>query len=291
MTNFDLATLPKPEVIRELDYEAIVSRQNTTFRSQWATVRAANPDLPAYDVEMLETDPAVIGNQSESYRELLLRADLNDAARANLLAFAKASDLDHLAAFHDVVRMDGELDDRLKTRIILAIQGRSTGGPPARYRYVAMTADIRVESAIAYRVGHSPVVHVAAFSTAPDGVASAELLAIVDAALQADDVRLVNDTIVVATAVRTTVNIAADIWLMPDADQDTIARAALALRTAWDAEQKLGRSLVRNWWEAKLSIAGVYKIEGTAPIGDVVPPSSEAVSIGAIDLTFRGRSY
>ncbi len=291
MTNFDLATLPKPQVIKELDYEAIVSRQNTVFQTTWASVRAANPDLPTYDVEMLETDPAVIGNQSESARELLLRADINDAVRATLLAFATGGDLEHLAAFYDVERMDGELDDRLKTRIVLAIQGRSTGGPPARYRYVAMTADIRVESAIAYRDGRSPIIHVAIFSTDPDGVASAELLAIVDAALQADDVCLVNDTIIVSTAVRTTVNIAADIWLMPDADQDTIARAALALRTAWGAEQKLGRSLVKTWWEAKLSIAGVYKIEGTSPMVDVVPPSSEAVSIGTIDLTFKGRAY
>jgi phage-related baseplate assembly protein len=74
----DLSTLPTPQVIEELDYEAIVARQKQTFQDLWEAVRLANPDLglPDYDVEMLETDPAMIIIQENAYREMLERSTM-----------------------------------------------------------------------------------------------------------------------------------------------------------------------------------------------------------------------
>lgn len=288
-----LDTLARPIVIEEVSHDAITARQNTRFGQIWAAVRAAHPDadLPNYDVAMLETDPIVIANQAESYREALIRARINDAARARLLAYASRSDLDHLAAFYDVVRLAGEDDGRLKIRVILAIQGRSTGGTEERYRFVALSADTRVADAVVYTVGRSPVIHVALYSTAADGVADADLVAIVDAALNAGDVRMVNDTIVVASAVRRLVDLAADVWLMPDADMATLTRAETNLRSAWAAARTLGRDLAVSWWTAQLMITGVHSVRAVLPAGDEIAGPHEALSIGTLTLRLQGRSY
>lgn len=287
----DLTSLPMPQVIGELSYDAVLSRQNARFQAEWDTLRETYPDLPPYDVSMLETDPAVIVNQSESYREMLLLARINEAARARLLAFAFGSDLDQLAIFYDVVRMTGETDGRLKTRVILAIQGRSTGGPKERYKSIVMSADIRVESVEIYRVGRSPLINVAVYSTEPNGVASADLVSVVTAALTDENVQLANDEFVVASAVRSIVDLAFDIWLLPDADDATVTRAVTALQDAWAVEQTLGRDLVREWWTSRLMIAGVHKITATSPETDVIAPPAEAVAIGSITPTLRGRAF
>jgi len=293
MSAIDLKSLPAPTIIEELDYAAIAATYKAKFVSLWEGVRTANPslNLPPYDVEMLETDLAVIATETEGFREVVLRGRINDAIKANLLAFARGSDLDHLATFYDVVRLAGENDDRLCARVVLAIQGRSTGGTAPRYRSVAMSADVNVEDAIVYTVGRSPVIHVAVFSTSPDGLAGPDLLATVNAALQADDVRMTNDTIIVATAVRTVINIAADVWLLPDADEATLVRAEAALRTAWSVAQSLGRDFVPSWWISKLMIEGVHRIEPITPISKIAVPPSEALAIGTVTLNLQGRDF
>jgi phage-related baseplate assembly protein len=285
----DITTLPAPAVIQEVDYEVILARQKAQFITEWNALRVTYPELPAYDTLSIESDPVGIVTQAESYREVLLLARINEAARARLLAFAAGSDLDQLAAFYDVVRQVGETDTRLKTRVILAIQGRSTGGPKERYKSIAMNADVRVASVEVYRVGRSPLIYVAIYSTEPNGVASEGLLTIVRAALENDNVQLVNDEFVVASAVLTVVNLVANIWLLPDADEATVTRAATALRDAWAIEQQLGRDLIREWWVSKLMISGVHKI--TPVTADVIVPPSQAAAIGTITLNLQGRAF
>lgn len=292
MSAIDLKSLPAPTIIEELDYAKIAATYKAKFIALWEGVRAANPtlNLPPYDVEMLETDLAVIATETEGFREVVLRGRINDAIRANLLAFARGADLDHLAAFYDVVRLFGETDDRLCQRVVLAIQGRSTGGTAPRYKSAAMSADVDVDDVMVFTVGRSPIIRVAIFSTAPDGVAGPALLSTVDRALQAEDVRMVNDTIVVTSAVRRVVDIAANVWLLPDADDATLTRAEAALRTAWTAVRSLGRDFIQAWWVSKLMIDGVHSVEPIGP-ADMRLPASEAVSIGTVALTLAGRDY
>ncbi len=289
----DISTLPAPQIIEELDHEAIVSRQNGLFQQKWAEVRAANPGagLPAYDVVLLETDPPVILNEAEGYRETLMRQRVNEAIQAYMLPLATGADLDMLAAFYDVTRLVGESDERLRSRVVLEIQGRSTGGTAPRYKARVMAADVRISDAIVYTVGRSPLIHIAIFSTDPNGVASPELLAIADAAVQPLDFKMVNDTIVTETAVRTVVNIAYDAWLLPDADAATLERGKMNLRTAWATENTLGRNLVLEWWKSKVMIAGMYKVTPISPVGDVVVSPNQAISIGTITATLRGRDF
>lgn len=284
----DFNDLPAPVIIEEPSHAAILTRQNAIFREKWEAVRAAYPgeDLPSYDTYELEHDPHAIANQAESYRESLLRAGINEAGLARFLAFAKGSNVDHLAAFYDTYRMPDEQDDRLKVRVILAIQGRSTGGPEERYQAIAMAADIRVQSAKIYRIGRSPVIYVAVYSTEANGAASAELLDKVRKALTKKSVQLVNDTIVVNSAIRRVQDLAADIWLLEGADAATGERAKTALRTAWTTEQALGRDLTQAWWTSRIMVQGVYKV-APLTIGDFVALPTEAIAIGQITLNVK----
>lgn len=290
MATIDLSILPKPTVIQELDHQAIVERQKQLFVTLWNEKRVTYPDLPEYTVEMLQSDPFAIDNEAESYREVLLRAEINDVFRATLLYFARGGNLDHLAAFYDVARMPGEEDSRLLDRVLLAVMGRSTGGPKERYQAIAMQADPRVAWAEPYRIERSPLIYVAIFSTEPDGVPSANLLAIVQAALTQAGAQLVGDTIIVQPAVRKVVDVRGDIWLLPDAEEATVARAEQNLKSAWEAERKLGRDLTYAWRLSKLMISGVQKVELDSTVDFVAAPT-EAISIGSITLALRGRAY
>lgn len=288
---FDLSTLPAPNIIQQPDFEAVFDRQLQRFVTDWEARRVANPGLPQFTVQSLLSDPSSILIESESWRELVLLSRINDAARARLLAFATEGDLEHLAAFYDVARMPGESDSRLKERVILTIQGRSTGGPSERYKAIAMAADIRVQRVEIYRPTRSPRMHVAIYSTEPNGVASPSLLAAVEAALTKEDVRLVNDEFVFGSAVQKVANLAFDVWLLPDSDNGIVDRAIEALRNAWAVERILGRDLVLEWWTSKLMIQGIHKIAATNPITDIVAEPFEAVSLGTVTPNLRGRAF
>ena len=83
----DLSRIAPPEVVESLDFEAIYQEMMDEFRRIY-------PDWTA----ALESDPVVKLLEVAAYREMLMRARINDAARAVMLAYAGGSDLEHLAA-------------------------------------------------------------------------------------------------------------------------------------------------------------------------------------------------
>lgn len=280
-----LAGLPLPGVIQEIDYEARLALFVEKLVALFADVGIT------YDVGGLEADPAKILLEAATYADVLLRQRINEAVRANLLAFAYGSDLDHLAAFYEVVRLFQESDERLRERVILAIQGRSTGGTEPRYKYVAMTSDVRVADAAVYIVGRDPTIQVAIFSTEPNGIASAGLLTAVDAALQDPAVRMVNDRIVVAGAVKQVVNVVANVWLLPSAAPSVATGLEAIVRSEWDKVDTLGFDLARSWLTAKLMQPGVQRVEIVSPAADISVPFNEAASLGTVTINNMGRGF
>lgn len=93
----DLSKLPAPQLIEELDYEAILSE----MRKKLCEL------LPEWTGYELESDPANKVLEVAAYREMLLRQRVNEASRGVLIAFAQGSDLDHLAAFYPEKRLEG----------------------------------------------------------------------------------------------------------------------------------------------------------------------------------------
>lgn len=281
----DLAALPVPEVIETLDAETILDAR----KAQLIALTAARGI--DYDASTLEIDPAVALLEEASFEEVVLRARGNDIARQRYLYFATGAALDHLAAFYDVTRLIGETDARLRDRVILAVQGRSTGGTAARYKGVALGASVRVAEAAVYRVGVDPTVNVAILSTDNGGLADAPLLTAVRNALGSDSVRMVNDTIVVRAAVVTTVNVTASLILQPATAETITTTLATALPAAWLAETVIGRDLTSDWVRAYLMAPGVHSIASLtlAPDGAVEPFS--AVRVGTVTITVAGRNF
>ena len=281
----DLAALPVPEIIETLSYEAILATRKQKFLELCI---ARGIDYATLD---LESDPGAILLQESSYEEIVLRARGNDIAREAYLYFAEGASLEHLAAFYDVTRLAGEKDERLKVRTILAIQGRSTGGTRARYKGIAMGASLRVADVEVYTIGIDPTVRFAVFATDNNGVADASLLQIVRDAVNADDARMVNDTIVVASAVVQVVDVVADVWLLPGASETILSTVAADLPGQWVAEGGLGRDLADAWLVSRIMVAGVQRAVITAPVPDIVVAPYTAVRIGTVTLNLRGRDF
>lgn len=280
----DLTSLPAPTAIEALDFEAVLIALMADVNARFTT---AGID---YDVGNLETDPVKIILEAAAYRETLLRARVNDAFKSALVAFAAGSNLDHLGAFYDAVRLVGESDDRFRSRIVLAIQGRSPAGPEERYAFVAMSSDIRVREVEVYRVEGTPAVRIAVLATDNGGVPDAPLLAAVTAAVTAPDVRVVSDVIEVVAATQSVTNIAAQIWLLPGAPDAVFTGLEAKLRSDFTLEGGIGFDLNPSWVTSRLHVAGVSRVNVTSPAAPVVLADNVATSIGTVTLTFMGRS-
>ncbi len=281
----ELASLPPPSIIEAISYEARLAELRAKLVQIFAD---AGID---YDVENLETDPAQILQQVSAYQDMLLRQRINEAIQSWFLAYAVGGDLDVLAQWYDVARLAAESDAALRRRVVLAIQGRSTGGTEARYRSIALGADVRVADAAVYTVGRDPTIHVAVFAVDNNGVADAPLLTKVNTALQAPTVRMVNDTIVVASAAQQVIAIAANVWLLPQAPESVLTTMQASLAAAWVRDMLLGRDLTQSWLLAHLQVDGVQRVEVTAPAADVVMPFNQAAGLGVVTLVKMGRAY
>lgn len=280
----ELAALPAPSMVEEIGYEARLQ----ALRDKLVEIFSdAGID---YDVDNLETDPAQILLQVAAYQDTLLRQRINEAVRSTFLAYATGGDLDILAHWYDVFRLPGEADDRLRERIVVSIQGRSPGGTQARYKSIAMAADVRVFDVTVYTEGRDPTVRVAVFSTEMGGIASPSLLAVVNDAMQDPEVRMVNDVIVVASAAQQAVNIVADLWLLPEAPESRIADARQNLIDNW-TQLTLGRDVTLSWLIAQLQIDGVHRVVIEEPMADIDIPFDQAAGLGTITLTNRGRAF
>lgn len=237
----------------------------------------------------LEGEPGSIQLQVGAFREVLYRAAINDAVKANLLAFAAGADLDHLAAFYDVIRLTGETDARLRARTVVAISGRSTAGSEDWYKSAAFRASIRVKDVAVYRVGTGPDIRIAVLATDNFGEPDAALLAGVNNEVQKNSVRVISDRVTVVSATSATVNVAADIWLLPTTPITVFDSLETLLRQAMAEEGGLGFNVTRSWLTAKLQAPGVQRVSLTVPVTDTTVDDGAAVKLGTVTLTFKGR--
>ncbi|MER9393896.1 MULTISPECIES: baseplate J/gp47 family protein [unclassified Mesorhizobium] len=278
-TQYTLEGLPVPAIIATLSYEEI--RLNTINK-----LVGIDPTYSA----LLESDPAIKAIEAASYDDLVLRQRVNDAARANLLFFARGADLDHLATFYDVLRLVGETDSALQTRTILAIQGRSTGGTEEQYKYVARTADVRVKDVAVYQVDGGPKLRVALLSAVNGGVPDAPMLAAVTAAVTAPGVRAINDVIEVVSATQAPQDIILNVWLLPNAPLAIIDSMETLIRSAWFDEGGIGFDLNPSWITARVHLPGVSRVVVVSPAAPVIENDNQAATLGTITVNFAGRS-
>ena len=126
----NLSDLATPQIIEELSLNEILEEMRIKFVS-------IATEFTAY----LESDPLIKLMEIAAFRELLLRQRINQAAKANLLAFAIENDLDNLAAFYGINRRENETDDELRIRTQAKIEGWSSAGSQAAYKFHALNSD------------------------------------------------------------------------------------------------------------------------------------------------------
>jgi phage-related baseplate assembly protein len=299
MAVVDLSQLPPPEVVDVPDFESLYAQRKANFialypvEEQAAVTRALE----------LESDPIVKLLQENTYREILLRQRINEAAQAVMVAYAIGSDLEQLAANNNVRRLTitpedptavppveavMESDPDLRQRIPAAMEGLSVAGPSAAYEFHARSADGRVADASA--VSPSPAnVTVTVLSREGDGTAAADLLAVVTAALNDESVRPVADRVTVQSATIVNYTIDAKLYLYPGPEAEPIKAAAIErLQTYIKAQSRLGRDIRKSAIYGALHVEGVQRVELTAPAADVVLDKSKAAYCTASTVIIGG---
>jgi len=101
MATIDLSQLPAPSVVENIDYEMLLAERKSTLISLYP----AEQQAAIARTLMLESEPIVKLLQENTYREVILRQRVNEAAQSVMLAYATGTDLDNIAARYDVERL------------------------------------------------------------------------------------------------------------------------------------------------------------------------------------------
>lgn len=261
------------DILEKLDYEVINSRLQADFIAKMP----ANEQQNWQNTLMLESEPITKLIELIAYLEIILRNRVNEAAKANLLSFAKDSDLDRLAEFYGVVRADGEDDARFKGRIIDRIQGSSTAGPKAYYRYHAMSASPLVDDVYitSPRAGEVLIVVL----SRKDGELATQ--AVKDKVMQ-DDVKVLTDFVTVEQADAKVIDIHAKIRLK-DGNPATHIAITSDLQALF-SKASLGQPISLSAIISRLHNDDVLAVELLYPTRDVPIKNNEIPQIGRLDL-------
>jgi len=299
MATIDLSQLPAPDVVEALDYETLLNERKATLVSLYP---AEQQDAIARTLA-LESEPVVKLLQENAYREVILRQRVNEAAKAVMVAYALADDLDQLGANNGVTRLTltaaddtttpptaavMESDDDYRVRIAAAFEGLSVAGPSGAYEYHAKSADGRVADASA--ISPSPAcVTITVLSREGNGEAAADLLAVVDAALNDEDVRPVADRVTVQSAAIVDYAVDVVLYLYPGPESEPIRAAAEAKLAAFvSAQARLGRDIRKSALYAALHVEGVQRVELLKPAADVVLDKTQAAYCTGYGITVGG---
>jgi phage-related baseplate assembly protein len=284
-TAINLSGLTPPDVIEDLDYEAIVKEMRDYLVAAFPAIAG---------VIDLESEPARKLIEAFAYRETLLRGRINDAARSVLLASAYGSNLDHLAALFSTQRMmvlgeDGQLvpedDDRLRRRVQLAPEAFSVAGPEGAYVYHALSVAPWARDATAIMSAPGRV-RVTMLRTGADPVPSLADREAVRMSLIENDVRPLTDMVeVLAPRVQRT-SIEAALTLYPGPDGNVVRNRAIAAITEWvEANRMLGMNLRRSAIFSKLHQEGVHSVDLKEPAQDIVLGPTEVYAVDHINVT------
>lgn len=299
MPVIDLSQLPAPQIVDVPDFEALLSERKATF----VALYPADEQAAVARTLALESEPITKQLQESTYREVLLRQRINEAAQAVMVAYALGGDLDQLAANYNVNRLTVtpadndavppvaavlESDDALRLRVPAAFEGLSVAGPTAAYEFHARSADGRVADASATSPTPAEVV-LTVLSREGDGTADDDLLAVVEKALNSESVRPVADRLTVRSAEIIPYRVEATIFLYPGPETEPVMAAAKASLQKYIASQtRLGRDIRRSALYAALHVEGVQRVELASPLADVVLDKTQAASCTHWNVTNGG---
>lgn len=291
----DLTQLAPAKLIEEIDAESILAEQKAFVLARWAEVRAVRPDLPPLDTLGLETEPLTMLLEAFAYRETLLRALINDKARAALLAYATGTDLDHIGAMFATYRMQivpafgrtpahMESDERFRRRIQFAPEAFSCAGPRGAYIYYALGVDPSIVDAEAFSPEDGRV-HVVV-AAADGGQVSDGVIAKLVNRLRRDDTIPLTDWVSIRRAEVVDYPVTATVTFPRGPDPDLVRTRVEESVAAYAADRyRVGATVFRSGLIAAAQVGGVQNVTLTEPATDLACGPAQIAHLSGLAIT------
>lgn len=282
----DLSQLPEPTVVEQINYETIL---DAGLQEYYRRMDA----LGISYTRLRESDPAYKLAEVFAYREMLVRQDANDQARAVLLAYAEGTDLDHKAAERNLQRMVIseatatteavlESNESLRKRVQLAPEGQTTAGSEGSYIFHGLNADARVKDIYPHapldELGNpTGICNIYVLSTEADGAASEDLLDKVNSALNAKSVRPLTDRPMIYSASIFNYSIQAEIIIDEGPDEDIVLSSCYKAAAAY--------TNTNHSFNDGVSLSGIYQAlhqPGVSRVNLISPAANIDTSLGQV---------
>lgn len=297
----DLKKLPAPKVVQELSYETLLTQRKEKFLS----LQESDEMRQHWQARLqLESEPVVKLLEENAYLELLLRTNINESAKAVMLAYATGSDLDQLGALFGVTRLiiqaedlksnppttaKYEDDERFRTRIQISLEGLTTAGSRASYQFHALSTSAKIKD-VDVTSPTAGTVKVAILSTEGQGTADGDLIKAVKEQLNAEHIRPLTDTVLVESAVILTYEIQATITLYPSVLESVVmGNVNQAITSYVNKQHSLGIDITRSGIYAALHQEGVQNVKLTKPMDDLIVQPHQAAYCTQIQVNLGGR--
>lgn len=301
-TTLDLAALPAPQAVQPWAYDAVLAARMATYLHEWDLARAIDTDLPAYDVDKMETDPAKRLQRAGAMREGLMLQRVNEAVLAVMWASAIGSDLDQLGALvglkrRALVEADPtavppveavmESDDEYRARGPIALDATAIGYSGGTYRSIVLQAAPEVKAIAILRPGGGRIDLVLQGRGADGSVADDVVARVRDIVLDNDEL---TDIVAVRSAVPKPYDIVAEA-IVPSGPAIAPVKAAseAALATAAVALQESGATVPTDALIAAGRVAAMRKFTLISPAEDFVVADDEIAWARSIAVDVRAQ--
>ena len=266
----DISKLPAP-VFLELDVDLITAEIIAEYE------RLSGKPLYPAQADRLMVD--VI-----AYREILIRNEINEAAKQNLLAFARGVMLDYLGDFFRVIRLDGETDEQLHRRIELAPESYATTGGRQAYIFHALSTDASIIDCEAVRGGSGKIY---IYILTADGAPSDELIQAVMDNTSGEKKRPLSDTVTVTGGDPLDASLIIEITPLASANPQSVLAAATEKANSYAErlKKKLGQDIVPSQIINELSGDGVWQVKVLSPAQTIIVEPWQLANFTSITIT------
>lgn len=276
MAGIDLGLLPPLTQVKQMTHEEIQAEM-----VKIGSLDGVNPSDAAFR-------PMLAG----SYRETLMRQEMDEQVRSVSLATSLGSDLDHIGITYyrqsdgsPVVRLDGESDEAYRMRLHNSPGGLSTAGPEAAYEFHSMSAHPNIKQALCT----SPrAVHIVMYVLGHEGngAVSKATCDVVDGYLWTR--RPLTDEVEVISAEIIEYRVKGTLYQVKNSDPDSVtARALQSCQAYVDQQHRLKGKVTMSSLHAALQVAGVGEVV-LSDWNDVRCGQHQAPYCLSIDLEFGG---
>ncbi|MBS7703320.1 baseplate assembly protein [Chelatococcus asaccharovorans] len=281
-STLDLSSLDPASLWPALTFQGFTDERIHSAEGLLARLSAAG--IP-FNVENLESDITIKGQETSAYRELLAHQAMRDIALDLTVAFGRGRLLDLKGIEYGTTRlvvtpaMNGadavmESDDRFRARIQLAPEAFGGAGTPGGYIYHATATSPDVHDVGVVMLGRGTpnvTVELTIMSASGNGEPSDSLLEDVRRRMLSENIKMLTDVVTVRRAVAIPYTIAAVLHVPSGPDPEVIRQAAITSVNAMASRyQRLAGGVPHSAVVAALHVGGVDHVTDVTPTNDVL---------------------